>query len=1178
MAQLVLGIAGAAVGSLVGQPALGFAIGSTLGGMLFPTNIKSHQEGPRLGDLQVTASTYGQPIPVGYGCIRVSGNVIWATPIHEEKSTTTSHQGGGKGGGGGQTTTSTTYSYFADFAIAFTEGPAIAITRIWADGKLIYDVSGTSALVQQKGLVFHVYNGDETQLPDSLIEADKGVGNVPAYRGITYVVFNKLPLKDFGNRRPNITAEICFSTQASYTLVPVQYTEDTETYSPSAIGVYDSVRKLVYSSGGRDETSLGRFSVPTMQENFTVTRAQSVSRINDTETGVDGEVPNRLDVWIVDTTTGFIVGTVTCAFYNHTYKIVRIDPNSLTADLTFSAYGPSNSISAFVFPNSISIASAGGNQYVLCASQMPAPSESDTCIGVLNLADFSYVWHQNNITGILVSTPVPVDDKAAVVWVVHNSGVYDFYESTFPITTTSYIRGVPTVFTQPARFRLLFSLQPSALGATSLGSSSSPSIDVLNNFLYDPDTDSLLGTITTDIGGRAVSLDYNTGAVNWSTAGPYTSTGYAYSMVDPRIDMTASQAFPVLFETYSSTSAIALINKIDGKIEFIGQATSWGDGAGENYPRAAYDPVYQAVIGSNGLYFLNRIQNTQITLDTIVGDITNRAGNASFNPISYDASELSSIPVRGYCISRQTTLRDAISPLASAFFFDTIESDNQIKFLTKGRTSTRTIVQNRLSSNDKEDFLSQTRGQEIEMPMRITVAYSDFDRDYQQGTQYAKRTANPYPVMYSKNEISVELPIVFVGDEAKQIAEKTLYSTWAGRDRFQFTLAWENIDLDPSDVIEVALDEGTTYKVALSSVVLGADLSVQVSAKSEETTAYTSTVVGENNFVPGQIHSGDNTSVIKIHNLPLLSDLHDQLRSRSIVYYQAGPLFSSGLWTGCTVYRSSNTVDWLPISRTVNAMVYGVVHTALAPVDDVFAIDRDSSITLWPTAGGENLSSISEDQLVSGALNMMTIGDEIVNFQNVTVNDDGSYTIDTFLRGRRGTDVYANFHTSDEYFYILDTDTVHELFFTLSELTTPVYFKAVGDGLTVEEVPAVAFTPIGADLLPYAPVNAVRSDDDPSAGDITIGWTRRTRINGDLSSTTEVVPINEDAEAYEVEILDGTGGSVLRTLEADSETVLYEAADVVTDFGSPPATLYCRIYQMSAQVGRGFSYEFALEA
>src|SRR3546814_7053827 len=51
------------------------------------------REGPRLVDLKVQASTYGQQVPQLFGTMRVAGSVIWATDLIERRS----KRGGGKG-------------------------------------------------------------------------------------------------------------------------------------------------------------------------------------------------------------------------------------------------------------------------------------------------------------------------------------------------------------------------------------------------------------------------------------------------------------------------------------------------------------------------------------------------------------------------------------------------------------------------------------------------------------------------------------------------------------------------------------------------------------------------------------------------------------------------------------------------------------------------------------------------------------------------------------------------------------------------------------------------------------------------------------------------------------------------------------------------------------------------
>ena len=66
------------------------------------------------------------------------------------------------------------------------------------------------------------------------------------------------------------------------------------------------------------------------------------------------------------------------------------------------------------------------------------------------------------------------------------------------------------------------------------------------------------------------------------------------------------------------------------------------------------------------------------------------------------------------------------------------------------------------------------------------------------------------------------------------------------------------------------------------------------------------------------------------------------------------------------------------------------------------------------------------------------------------------------------------------------------------------------------------------------------------------------------------VPLTEDLEAYEVEILDGP--AVKRTLSTATTSALYTVAQQTADWSAPLAhgeTLDIRIFQLSALVGRG---------
>jgi GTA TIM-barrel-like domain/Putative phage tail protein len=197
MATVVLQYAGAALGTFLGGPiggiigrAAGAIAGNVIDQKLFGSS--SHHEGPRTSSLSVMSSDEGAPIPVVYGRMRIAGQVIWATNL-EEVATTTTQKTSAKGG---PQNTSTEFSYFSNFALGLCEGEIDGIGRVWADGKEI-DIEKFNP---------RIYLGTEMQNADALISAIEGAA--PAYRGLAYIVFERLPLAQFGNRLPQLAFEV----------------------------------------------------------------------------------------------------------------------------------------------------------------------------------------------------------------------------------------------------------------------------------------------------------------------------------------------------------------------------------------------------------------------------------------------------------------------------------------------------------------------------------------------------------------------------------------------------------------------------------------------------------------------------------------------------------------------------------------------------------------------------------------------------------------------------------------------------------------------------------------------------------------------------------------------------------------------------------------------------------
>ncbi len=199
MATLLLQTAGGLIGGLLGPigAAVGTAVGAAAGyyvdqSLFGPPGRRI--EGPRLTTPRLMTAEEGSPVPRAYGHVRLATTVIWATRFEEERRT---ERHGGKGGGT-RGTTVTTYSYFGNIALAICEGPVAMVKRVWADGQEL-DLTGID---------WRFHAGGEDQEPDPLIVARQGEGNAPAYRGISYIVLERLALEAFGNRIPQIQVEV----------------------------------------------------------------------------------------------------------------------------------------------------------------------------------------------------------------------------------------------------------------------------------------------------------------------------------------------------------------------------------------------------------------------------------------------------------------------------------------------------------------------------------------------------------------------------------------------------------------------------------------------------------------------------------------------------------------------------------------------------------------------------------------------------------------------------------------------------------------------------------------------------------------------------------------------------------------------------------------------------------
>lgn len=1154
----VLAVAG--LGAL-GTSALGFGwqagwlIGSAVGSSLFGPKLPD-QEGPRLSDLSVSSSAYGAPIPIVYGTMRMSGNVIWSSGLREEK---TSQKIGGKGGGGQK---ATTYSYYTSLALAFAEGPADGLLRLWADGKLILDRGDASPEISKPWLKLRFYAGDEAQLPDPLIEATEGAGQVPAHRGLCYIVIEDLPLADFGNRIPSFSAEISFAGAPAFPTRTIDLLTPAEggvlaSYSNSDLAP-DWSRGFAYMlTTGSDplQSGLRRLRLDTMTED----RQASIVEI----TG--------------DTNSPGFPGTLYCgpdgALYftlggGNSLPILRVDPDALreTARFGSPSSGLVNTSERFVATTRMSMCSAYGpkglEHFLLTGSIFDD-------VGLLRARDLAYIWGAGQTIA-----------EARIVGLVGGR--------TGEAATEGWILGSGTG-TNHQSLRL-YRLQV-GLGAGFYGGADWSVTDFSAVATFDPQD---FAAAATGFYGAAVGLIYDAGddsvlfQVRLSMAGvagdAYTlkwrlGDGIVWAARVQGLASSSATGFPaaritgqtVAFMTGSRVTRLdlatgALASEVDWPGLLINGAQSYD---GQNDALLVHD-----VNAGWTRLLLDRDGGGDASLSDIVTDLCRRGGLADAD---IDAGDLDAISLPGYVLARPTALRQAIEPLGTAFFFDAVESDAVLRFRTRGRAPARTIPADHLLPLDGTtgERWRETRAMEVDLPARVTVIHADRDGDYQQGSQSARRIAT---TMASRNAVILELPMALSAETAKRAADRMLTEAWTGRSSFTARLPPDYLALDPTDVVDLVLDDGTTFRVRLTRLDIGADYSLALEAVSERAASYASDALADAGAGrPVALIGGVPATRLILPDMPLLRDQDDSGGAGSRLYVMMGGYGGSG-WPGASLYQSPDTVTWDRIGAQAREMAWGAAANALGAPLSPFATDEINDLTVFMTAGGERLAGVTQEAMLNGANAALLLradgAPELIQFRDVEAKASGAFTLRGLLRGRRGTDVFVTGHTAGETFVLLEPETIERTLLALGDLGLTRHWRAVGAGDLFDAAPILSRVLTGRDLMPYAPVHLKA---EVSGADIRLSWLRRSRLGGAWQDGSGEVILGEAAEAYEVDILDGPGGSVLRTLHATGPSVPYAQSDIATDFGAMPATLSLVVCQLSATVGRGFPRTATLE-
>ncbi len=501
--------------------------------------------------------------------------------------------------------------------------------------------------------------------------------------------------------------------------------------------------------------------------------------------------------------------------------------------------------------------------------------------------------------------------------------------------------------------------------------------------------------------------------------------------------------------------------------------------------------------------------------------------------------------------------RTTNSMLARHFGFDAVESEGVICFRMRGRASVATITPDDLVAGNGED-IERTRGQETELPQVLRWSVARADEDYDAALVEARRITTGAVRVTAES-----FPVAVAPEEAERRCRRALMETWTARERASFTLPPSRLALDPGDV--VVLEDGTATEFRLTRIADGLVRRIEASRQDRE--VY--------DLPPGAQRAAAvarsislGAPQVAILDLPQLTSAHTP--PRPLIAVDADP------WPGIVaVLRSPETSGWTSFATITRRARIGTLAADL-PAGPVWRWDRGAVLEIDLPWG--QLESATDLQLFAGA-NAYAVESapgtwEILQARDVTLVAPGRYRLTTLLRGQRGTEgAIGNPAPAGARVVVLD-GAATELPFTAGEIGLP-WNLAVGPTTRPVSDPSyttLSLTPSGASLRPFAPVHLGAKAE--ASGDITLSWTRRSREPAADSWEATEVPLLDQPEAWEIDILDGA--AVKRTLAAGTPTTMYSTADQIADWGTalmPGTALTIRVAQLSPSLGRGMPAE-----
>jgi len=1051
-----------------------------------------------------------------------------------------------------------------------------------------------------------IYYGTEDQEPSPIIESFEGAGNVPAFKGVAYIVFRDLQLADFGNSVPLI--EIDYGTAAGGgnaigndgiyevgTAIDGSPLDITQGVADDNWAIDFTERKAYITNFPASGRSILEYDIDTLEY---------VQNHKDALAGLNGSA----FIEAIDQVTGYLV----LRWWGFTTAVEDTVYDPATG--TIIAYAASRDQAA---ASNFSTQTGTKAHHILYSPDggVARIVSIRTTDGTIAFHDFPALTAIGKTAGGGTSNAYSgfVQGEPGVCWGLRMTS----FTNQFLYLTKCTVDNLGNAAVSE-QFETIDS-------ATVLGSGGTFSI-AGNLHLFPVAVDSFV--IVVDQNGygdfptsRSVIFRWTIGATepDWVIDVPISGTSEQYPILANSQDgplcrwrYDESTGLGTIFlPTNTNQTEIWKIDPADGTYEIQDQgrghdidAFIWDDIEGCLYEWAGTESEPETSLALERTCYSGVCGVDPVTLYHVIESYLQKAGYTS---AEYDIDAgLQTETIYGFNNNGGRSVREVLEDLARIRPVSAFESERKLKFKLQDSTSRVTVPLADIraydaNSNAPEWINEVTTLEDLNLPQSLQINYQDQDLLLNTVPVFFKREVAQ---SITRQEFSVEA--VDTADNMRRSIFNAMSQMLVTKRTFKFTLPQKYVGLEPGDRLTVPVSDTRSADVRITKTERGANGIVELTCVAFVNFDLQVTVPDDYTYIDPDTADVLLASRFYFIDIPYLTDSaeedDDGNEDRGIYVAVA----NNGNPAGANLYVDNNDVnlvsdggspptysqltgdpEWILVATFDSFVDDGVYVRGLSNSANPYVVDTTSEFIVSFRNPDASFSSISDNAILTSQDNVFLIGNEILQAQTaelIGTSPGGlkTYQFTNLYRGLQGTEwaiIESGGPGTGADVVHLNPNALQRVDFgDINLVGKTITARAVTVGQEIADTDNSDNVYYGRSRLPYAPnIDSVSRD---GSGNLTFNLISRNRYGDDWSEGGSPT-FKSDPDEYEIDIIDNSGspGTVVRTLTASGDpdpTITYTAAQQVTDFGSTQASVAVRPYQLNADGNRGFTNEEAI--